>query len=104
MSTLVYSTETGRIKPKAETIVRPKGDGIVRIARQTSGRKGNGVSLISGLDLDDLELKKLAKTLKQRCGCGGTVKNGIIEIQSDNREMLKAYLESQNYKVKIAGG
>ncbi len=104
MSTLVYSTETGRIKPQAETIERPKGDGIVRIARQTSGRKGNGVSLITGLDLDDAELKKLAKTLKQRCGCGGTVKNGVIEIQSDNREMLKNYLESQNYRVKIAGG
>ncbi|VEJ08924.1 stress response translation initiation inhibitor YciH [Actinobacillus delphinicola] len=104
MSTLVYSTETGRIKPQPKTIARPKGDGIVRISRQTSGRKGNGVSLITGLDLDDIELKKLAKTLKQRCGCGGTVKNGVIEIQSDNRELLKSYLESQNYQVKIAGG
>lgn len=104
MNTLVYSTDKGRIKSQPTTVKPPKGDGIVRISRQTSGRKGNGVSLITGLDLDDAELKKLAKTLKQRCGCGGTVKNGIIEIQSDNREILKNYLETQNYQVKIAGG
>lgn len=104
MSTLVYSTEIGRIKPQKEIPVRPKGDGIVRIARQTSGRKGNGVSLITGLDLEDKALKDLAKNLKQRCGCGGTVKNGMIEMQTDKREQIKTLLEQLGYQVKLAGG
>lgn len=103
MNTIVYSTETGRIAPKKEIPNRPKGDGIVRIARQTSGRKGNGVSLINGLDLDDNALKNLAKMLKQRCGCGGTVKNGVIEMQTDKRDVLKKLLEDKGYTVKLAG-
>ncbi len=104
MSTLVYSTECGRIKPEKAPVSQVKGDGIVRIARQTAGRKGSGVSLITGLDLEDKELKNLAKELKKRCGCGGTVKNGVIEIQTDQREILKAFLEKKNYQVKLAGG
>ena len=58
--TLVYSTETGRIKPEKTKEERPKGDGIARIQRQTSGRKGKGVCIITGLDLEDTELKLLA--------------------------------------------
>lgn len=92
-STLVYSTETGRIKPnKAEPSNLSKGDGIVRIHRQTSGRKGSGVCVISGLDLPEAELKKLAAELKKRCGCGGSVKNGTIEIQGEKRDLLKQIL------------
>lgn len=103
-SRLVYSTETGRIdEPKAAT-VRPKGDGVVRIQRQTSGRKGKGVCLITGVDLDDAELTKLAAELKKKCGCGGAVKDGIIEIQGDKRDLLKSMLEAKGMKVKLAGG
>lgn len=104
MDTLVYSTETGRIKQEKTQIVRTKGDGIVRIHRQASGRKGAGVSLIAGLDLPDSELKKLAAELKKRCGCGGSVKNGNIEIQGEKRDLLKQLLEQKGFTVKLAGG
>ena len=93
-STLVYSTEIGRIKEQKQPVQRPKGDGVVRIQKQTSGRKGAGVSVITGLDLADDELKKLAAELKKRCGCGGSVK----------RDLLKQLLEQKGFKVKLAGG
>lgn len=103
-SRLVYSTETGRIdEPKAQP-ERPKGDGIVRIQRQTSGRKGKGVCLISGIDDDDATLNKIAAELKKKCGCGGAVKDGIIEIQGDKRDVIKSLLEAKGMKVKLAGG
>ncbi|HII4350005.1 TPA: stress response translation initiation inhibitor YciH [Enterobacter cloacae] len=103
-SRLVYSTDSGRIdEPKAK-VERPKGDGNVRIQRQTSGRKGKGVCLISGIDLDDAELTKLAAELKKKCGCGGAVKDGIIEIQGDKRDLIKSLLEAKGMKVKLAGG
>lgn len=101
---LVYSTETGRITPEKTKVERPKGDGIVRIHRQTSGRKGKGVCLITGVDLDDKGLVSLASELKRRSGCGGSVKDGIIEIQGDNREQLKQMLEQKGFTVKLAGG
>lgn len=103
-SVLVYSTESGRIKEEKSAPARPKGDGIVRIQRQTSGRKGNGVCVITGLDLADDELKKLAAELKKRCGCGGSVKNGTIEIQGEKRDLLKQLLEQKGFTVKLAGG
>lgn len=102
--TLVYSTETGRIKPEIMQEERPKGDGIVRIQRQTSGRKGKGVCVITGLDLDDKVLNSLASELKRKLGCGGSFKDGIIEIQGDNRELIKQILESKGFKVKLSGG
>lgn len=77
---------------------------MVRISRQTKGRKGSGVSLVSGLRLTEPELKILAKELKQKCGSGGTVKNGVIEIQGDHREVLLFSLKSAGYTVKLAGG
>lgn len=101
---LVYSTETGRIKPTEESQKQFSGDGIVRIRREVSGRKGKGVTTINGLDLPDKELKQLAKNLKQLCGTGGSVKNGIIEIQGDHREKLQLALEQQGHTVKLAGG
>ena len=101
---LVYSTETGRIKPEKETKQRPAGDGIVRIRREVSGRKGKGVTTIAGLEMLDADLKKLAKSLKQLCGTGGSVKNGIIEIQGDHREKILESLESQGHTVKLVGG
>ncbi|MDA9557667.1 stress response translation initiation inhibitor YciH [Vibrio sp.] len=101
---LVYSTETGRIKEEKTKEQRPKGDGVVRILKQTKGRKGKGVSIISGLDLDDAPLKLLAAELKKKCGCGGSVKEGDIEIQGDDRQKLKSLLEAKGYQVKLAGG
>ncbi|MCT8247785.1 stress response translation initiation inhibitor YciH [Proteus faecis] len=103
-SRLVYSTDTGRIKEEAQKPVRPAGDGIVRIQRQTSGRKGKGVCVVSGIDLDDTELAKLAAELKKKCGCGGSVKDGLIEIQGDKRDLIKSLLEAKGMKVKLAGG
>jgi len=103
-SRLVYSTETGRIDEPTIAVQRPKGDGIVRIQKQTSGRKGKGVCLISGIDADDATLASLAAELKKKCGCGGAVKDGIIEIQGDKRDLLKSLLEAKGMKVKLAGG
>ncbi|HHF5060027.1 TPA: stress response translation initiation inhibitor YciH [Haemophilus influenzae] len=103
-SVLVYSTDVGRIKEEKASVVRLKGDGVVRIQKQTSGRKGAGVSVITGLDLSDEDLKKLAVELKKRCGCGGSVKNGIIEIQGEKRDLLKQLLEQKGFKVKLSGG
>lgn len=102
--TLVYSTDVGRIKPEEEKPQREKGDGIVRITRQTKGRKGKGVSIVTGLDLDDAPLKLLAAELKKVCGCGGSVKDGTIEIQGDVRDKIKAHLEKKGHTVKLAGG
>lgn len=103
-SRLVYSTDQGRIKAPESSPSTPKGDGIVRLSRETKGRKGKGVTLISGLDLSNEELKTVAKQLKQQCGVGGSVKQNIIEIQTDDREKLKTLLEKQGYTVKLAGG
>jgi translation initiation factor 1 len=103
-SKLVYSTDQGRIKdtPKEESI--DQGDGIVRLKRETKGRKGKGVTLVTGLALPTDALKKTAKQLKQQCGVGGAVKDGIIEMQTDDRDKLKAVLEKLGHSVKLAGG
>lgn len=81
-----------------------KTDGIVRLMRETKGRKGKGVTLITGVPLDEAGLKRLVKSLKQKCGCGGSLKNGIIEIQGDHRDVLEIELAGRGYKVKRAGG
>ena len=103
-SRLVYSTESGRIDEPKVAPVRPTGDGVVRIQRQTSGRKGKGVCLITGIDADDAELATLAAELKKKCGCGGSLKDGVIEIQGDKRDLIKSLLEAKGMKVKLAGG
>ncbi len=103
-SRLVYSTESGRIEEPKAAVSRPKGDGIVRIQRQTSGRKGKGVCLVTGIDADDAELAKIAAELKKKCGCGGALKDGVIEIQGDKRELIRTLLEAKGMKVKLAGG
>lgn len=103
-SRLVYSTDQGRVKPQKETSITPEGDGIIRIQRETKGRNGKGVTVIRGFELDEKALKTLAKKLKQVCGTGGTAKAGVIEIQGDQREKLKATLEAMDYSVKLSGG
>ncbi|MUK45749.1 stress response translation initiation inhibitor YciH [Aliivibrio fischeri] len=101
---LVYSTDVGRIKQEEPKAERPKGDGIIRIQRETKGRKGKGVCVVTGLDMEDTQLKLLAAQLKKVCGCGGSVKDGDIEIQGDNREKIKDFLTKQGHTVKLAGG
>lgn len=81
-----------------------KGDGVVRVARETKGRAGKGVTLIKGLPLTEPELKAVATRMKQLCGTGGTVKDGVIEIQGDNRDKLLAWLLAEGHKAKMAGG
>ncbi|MCF6247628.1 MAG: translation initiation factor Sui1 [Desulfobacula sp.] len=114
-SRLVYSTEFGNIcsscskqlakcKCKNKKNSLPKEDGIVRVQRSTKGRKGKGVSQICGLALEGNQLKDLAKKLKQKCGTGGTVKNGVIEIQGDHRDFLVNELNTLGYKAKKSGG
>jgi translation initiation factor 1 len=102
-SRLVYSTDVGRIK-EGEQPQAFSGDGTVRIRRETKGRKGKGVTTVSGIELPEAELKALAKQLKQKCSTGGTVKSGVIEIQGDHRDLLKAELEKRGHQVKLAGG
>lgn len=104
LNQLVYSTDSGKIEAEPEPEVIPEGDGIVRIQRQTKGRKGKGVTIISGISAPEAELKTLAKKLKQHCGVGGAVKDYTIELQGDQREAAKLWLEKQRYHVKLAGG
>ncbi len=102
-SRLVYSTDMGRIKQTtAEPVIET--DGIVRIRRETKGRKGKGVTTVSGTGLAEAQLKTLAKQLKQKCSTGGTIKDGVIEIQGDHRDTLKSELEKLGHRVKLAGG
>lgn len=77
---------------------------VVRVGRQTKGRKGGGVSVITGLPLSAQELKQLAQQLKKKCGCGGTLKDGVIEIQGDQRDLLLELLQEQGWNAKKAGG
>ena len=110
---LVFSTEQGRMcpgcrQPVADCIcgqpARSEGDGIVRVSRETKGRKGKGVTLVTGIPLDDKELKAFAKVLKAKCGTGGTVKDGVVEIQGDQRDLLVPLLEAKGWTVKRSGG
>ncbi|GLP97121.1 stress response translation initiation inhibitor YciH [Paraferrimonas sedimenticola] len=103
-SNLVYSTDGGRIKADNQPSEKPSGDGVVRLKRETKGRKGKGVVIVEGLLLEGKALKDLASKLKKQCGCGGSVKGFNVEVQTDDREKLKSILEKLGYQVKIAGG
>ena len=101
---IVFSTDKGRIKPEKKKTAAPKGDGIVRVGRETKGRKGKGMTVITGVPTHPEGLKDLAKKLKQKCGTGGTVKGQTIEIQGDHRDLLVNELQNMGYTVKKAGG
>ena len=115
---LVYSSGQGRLCPecarpvgecrcrrsKPAQPIAAKGDGIVRVGRETKGRKGKGVTVVTGLPLAGAALEELATRLKKRCGSGGTVHDGVIEIQGDHRDTLVAELGKLGYAVKRAGG
>lgn len=114
-SRLVYSSDKGRLCPECGvvradcrcrlvTTTALAGDGIVRIRRETKGRGGKAVTVITGIAGDAAALKARAKMFKQRCGVGGAVKDGAIEMQGDQRTTIKALLEAEGLTVKLAGG
>ena len=114
----VYSTDVGRTCPgclraQAQCVCQSVhstlrstevGDGTVRLHRERKGRRGKGVTLIKGLAPVEAELLALAKMLKSGCGVGGSVKAGVIELQTADREKIKTLLEGRGHTVKIAGG
>ena len=113
-SRLVYSTELGRTCPTCRRSVhecrcqddasRPAGDGNVRVGRESKGRGGKVVTLITGLAVPRGELQEIATRLKKRCGTGGTVKDTVIEIQGDHREAVLAWLTAAGHRAKLIGG
>jgi translation initiation factor 1 len=111
---LVYSTETGRMCPdcrqpvasctcRASAKAAPVGDGVVRVSRQTKGRGGKCVTLVKGLALDGEALAVLGKQLRSACGSGGTVKDGVIEVQGDHCDAVMAALSKLGHQPKRAG-
>ena len=113
----VYRTGVGRLCPGCERALsdctckrrakeqRPRQlDGIVRIGRETKGRKGAGVTVVDGLPLTDTALRDLAKSLKKQCGVGGSVKGTRVELQGDQRARLEVMLKELGYTVKLSGG
>ena len=116
-ASLVYSSDHGRVCPGCGRLAaecncatrsagRPKapGDGVVRVGRETKGRKGKGVTVVTGLPLGTGELQELAKRLKACCGAGGTVKDGVIEIQGEHRDAVVRALEAEGIAARRAGG
>jgi translation initiation factor 1 len=109
---IVYSTEQGKMCPDCAKAVREceclrikkavlnKGEGIAQVRYETKGRKGKGVTVITGLALSLAGLEQLARSLKQRLGAGGTVQAHTIELQGDHRVCVKQELEKQGYKVR----
>ncbi len=112
--TLVYSTEIGRTCPVCSQAIAecvchtntlmPATDGVVRVSLETKGRRGKGVTVIRGVPLDALALATLGKQLKAACGTGGTTKQGIIEIQGDQRQLVIDMLKPHGWVIKRAGG
>ena len=114
-SSIVYTTGIGERCPNCQRPIREcvckrgtpgktSSDGTVRVSRETQGRKGKGVTVIAGLGLPPNELATLATELKKRCGSGGSVENGRIEIQGDHRDRLVEELTRRGWKAKRAGG
>jgi len=113
-STLVYSTDSGRMCPDCRQPVnqctckaassKPLGDGNVRVSRETKGRAGKGVTVIKGLPLAAAELASLGKQLRTACGSGGTAKDGTLEIQGDHADRVVELLKAQGFSVKRSGG
>src|ERR1700723_3010644 len=113
---IVYSTGVGRICPgcrlpiaqcgwKSDKGLAVRADaGAVRVSRQTQSRAGKAVTVITGLPLGPAELETLARELKRHCGSGGTVKDGVVEIQGEHRDAVVAQLALRGFAVKRSGG
>ncbi len=104
----IWSSEDGDLRKKEQTVSHAKSlppqQQTVYLHRESSGRAGKAVTLVKKLILSEDDLKALAKKLKQECGTGGTVKEGVIEIQGEHRQKIADVLQKLGYKVKIAGG
>ena len=109
----VYSTEAGRHCPDCgrpilqcicKKAARPIGDGVVRVSRESKGRKGKTVTLVSGVALDENAIHDLLSDLKRLCGAGGAFKAGQIEIQGDHRLAVVTELKKRGFTVKNVGG
>jgi translation initiation factor 1 len=103
---VVYSTTDGDLRKARDPQVRERlsGDGRVRVRRETSGRRGKAVTTVSGVPVGDDELRALAGRLKKRCGVGGAIKDGVIELQGDHRDVVVDELRSKGFDVVLAGG
>ena len=103
-SRLVFSTDQGRIKEEKPQDTAPETDGVVRVRPEKKGRGGKTVTVITGLPMTGNELKGFAKQLKKRCGGGGAVKDGAVELQGDHVDTMVAELIRQGYNAKRSGG
>lgn len=117
-SRLVYSTDGGRVRqpdpPKAQKRQRPPArgparpvvpnDGVVRVQRDSRGRKGKTATTVTGLPGSEAELEAVLKRLKQVCGAGGSLDGRTLEVQGDHRERIVAILLEMGHKAKLAGG
>lgn len=102
---VVMRTDPARLQTAARPVQTvPPAAAKVRVGRETSGRSGKGVSVITGLPLAGAELEALATRLKKLCGAGGAVKDGTIEVQGDHRDRLVAELVKLGYQAKRSGG
>lgn len=103
---VVYSSSDGDLRKARDPALRARmeGDGRVRVRRETKGRKGKGATTVSGVPVDDAALRELAGRLKKRCGVGGSVKDGVIELQGDHRDAVVELLRADGYDVVLAGG
>ena len=95
-------TEAAPVSPPVKESARKPV--TLKVGRETAGRRGKGVTTVFDLPLDEEAVRELAALLKQRCGTGGTVKDGRIEIQGDQRQLIVAELEKLGYRVKRVGG
>ena len=101
----VYSTTDGdHRKRRGEQPAAAPAGGRPKVRRETSGRRGKEVTTVSGLPLDDAGLRELAGRLKKRCGVGGSAKDGLIELQGDQRDVVVEVLRGDGYDVVLAGG
>jgi translation initiation factor 1 len=103
---VVYSTAEGDLRSARDPAVsqrRSDGD-RVKVRREIAGRRGKAVTTVSGVPVDDMELKALAGRLKKRCGVGGSVKGGVIELQGDHRTVVVEVLEAEGFRPVLAGG
>ena len=105
-SRVVYSTSDGDLrKARDPKLKERRADGDrVKVRREVAGRRGKAVTTVSGVPAGDAELKELAGKLKKRCGVGGSVKDGVIEIQGDHRDVVVAILKAEGYTPVLAGG
>ncbi len=113
---LVYSTDAGRMCPACRQPIanclcktlaaqqKPAGDGVVRVSRETAGRSGKAVTVVRGVPLQGEALAALGKRLRTFCGAGGTLKDGVLEVQGDHRDRVVEWLGKEGFAAKRAGG